>query len=60
MSRDLAIVLAVTLILPPLAFAAAATAAGTNPDLLSGGLTFFVVLGAAVAMLFEIKRLADS
>ena len=60
MSRDLAIVLAITLVLPPLAFTAAATAAGTSADLLSGGLTFFVVLGAAVAMLFEIKRLADS
>jgi hypothetical protein len=60
MSRDLMIVLAITLVLPSLAFAAAATAAGTSPNLLSSGLTFFVVLGALVAMLFEIKRLADS
>jgi hypothetical protein len=60
MSRDLMIVLAITLALPALAFAAAAAAAGTSPDLLSGGLTFFVVLAAVVAMVFEIKRLADS
>ena len=60
MSRDLMIVLAITLVLPSLAFAAAATAAGTSPSLLSSGLTFFVVLGALVAMLFEIKGLAES
>ena len=60
MSRDLIIVLAITLVLPSLAFAAAATAAGTSPNLLSSGLTFFVVMAALAAMLFEIKRLADS
>ena len=60
MSRDLMIVLAITLVLPSLAFAAAATAAGTSPNLLSSGLTFFVVMAALAAMLFEIKRLADS
>ena len=59
MSRDLAIVLAITLALPALAFTAAATAAGTSPDLLSGGLTFFVVLAAVTAMVFEIKRLVE-
>ncbi len=60
MSRDLIIVLVITLVLPSLAFAAAATAAGTSPNLLSSGLTFFVVMAALAAMLFEIKRLADS
>jgi hypothetical protein len=60
MSRDLIIVLVITLALPSLAFAAAATAAGTSPNLLSSGLTFFVVMAALAAMLFEIKRLADS
>ena len=60
MSRDHVVVLTITIIRPSLAFAAAATAAGTSPNLLSSGLTFFVVLAALVAMLFEIKRLADS
>jgi hypothetical protein len=60
MSRALAIVLAVTLVLPVLAFIAAASAAGTSPDLIQGGLTFFVVTAAVVAMLFEVKRLADT
>ena len=60
MSRDLIIVLVITLALPSLAFTAAATAAGTSPNLLGSGLTFFVVMAALAAMLFEIKRLADS
>ncbi len=60
MSRAFAVVLAVTLVLPVLAFIAAALAAGTSPDLIGDSLTFFVVTTAVVAMLFEIKRLADS
>ena len=42
-----------------LAFTAAALAAGANPDLIGRGITFFVVLTAVTAMVFEIKRLAD-
>ena len=30
-----------------------------NPSLIFSGITFFVVLGAVVAMVIEIKRLAD-
>jgi hypothetical protein len=60
MSRAFVVVLVLTLVLPVLAFIAAATAAGTSPDLIGSGLTFFVVTSAVVAMLFEVKRLADS
>ena len=60
MSRAFVGVLVLTLVLPVLAFIAAATAAGTSPDLIGGGLTFFVVTAAVVAMLFEVKRLADN
>jgi hypothetical protein len=45
--------------LPALAFAAAVSAAGASEALISGGLSFFVVVAAVIAMLFEIKRLAD-
>jgi hypothetical protein len=45
--------------LPVVAFAAAVSAAGASNALISGGLSFFVVVGAIIAMLFEIKRLAD-
>lgn len=59
MSRAAVAVLVLTLALPVLAFMAAAAAAGVNSTLISSGFTFFVVLGAVVAMVFEIKRLAD-
>jgi hypothetical protein len=59
MTRTLAAVLALMLVLPSLAFAAAVSAAGANPSLISSGVTFFVVLGAVIAMVIEIKRLAD-
>ena len=60
MSRPLAVVFALSLGLPLLAFIVAALAAGTSPDLITSGLTFVVVTGAVIAMLFEVKRLADS
>jgi hypothetical protein len=59
MSRTLLALLVLTLGLPILAFIAAAMAAGANPALISTGATFFVVLTAVIAMVFEIKRLAD-
>jgi hypothetical protein len=59
MSRTFIVLLVITLGFPVLAFVAAALAAGTNPDLISAGVTFFVVLTAVTAMVFEIKRLAD-
>ena len=59
MSRAVAAVLVLTLGAPVLAFIAAVTAAGANPSLISNGVTFFVVLAAVVAMVIEIKRLAD-
>lgn len=59
MSRAVLAVLVLTLGLPVVAFAAAAGAAGVNSSLISSGLTFFVVLAAVTAMVFEIKRLAD-
>ena len=59
MSRTVAAVLALALGVPVLAFIAAVTAAGVNPSLISSGVTFFVVLAAVVAMVFEIKSLAD-
>ncbi len=59
MSRAVVAVLVLTLGTPVLAFIAAVTAAGVNPSLISDGATFFVVLAAVVAMIIEIKRLAD-
>ncbi|HEX2552196.1 MAG TPA: hypothetical protein VHL98_00750 [Microvirga sp.] len=59
MSRAVVAVLALTLVLPVLAFVAAVAAAGVSSSLISSGLTFFVVLGAVVAMVIEIKHLAD-
>jgi membrane protein implicated in regulation of membrane protease activity len=59
MSRTFAALLVLTLGVPTLAFIAAALAAGANLALIGNGLTFFIVLTAVVAMLFEIKRLAD-
>jgi membrane protein implicated in regulation of membrane protease activity len=59
MSRTFIVLLVITLGFPVLAFVAAALAAGANPDLISAGVTFFVVLTAVTAMVFEIKRLAD-
>ncbi len=59
MSRAVAAVLVLTLGAPVLASIAAVTAAGANPSLISNGATFFVVLAAVVAMIIEIKRLAD-
>ena len=59
MTRTIAAVLALMLVLPSLAFAAAVSAAGVNPSLISSGITFFVVLAAVVAMVIEIKSLAD-
>jgi hypothetical protein len=58
-TRTLALVLVLAVALPVLAFAAAVSAAGASDALISGGLSFFVVVGAVIAMLFEIKRLAD-
>ena len=45
--------------LPVLTLIAAVSAAGANLSLISNGATFFVVLAAVVAMVIEIKRLAD-
>ncbi len=59
MSRAAVAVLTLALGLPVLAFMAAVAAAGANSSLISSGLSFFVVLAAVVAMVFEIKRLAD-
>jgi FtsH-binding integral membrane protein len=59
MSRTVAAVVALTLGVPVLAFIAAVAAAGANPSLISNGTTFFVVLAAVVAMVIEIKSLAD-
>ena len=59
MSRAAVAVLVLALGLPVIAFMAAAAAAGVSSSLIGSGLTFFVVLGAVVAMVFEIKRLAD-
>ena len=59
MSRTLAAVLAATLGLPVLAFIAVVQAVGANQSLLSGGLTFIVVVTAVVAMIAEIKRMAE-
>ncbi len=58
-TRTLALVLVLAVALPVVAFAAAVSAAGASNALISGGLSFFVVVGAIIAMLFEIKRLAD-
>ena len=59
MSRTIAFVLALTLGVPVLAFVAAVMAAGVNLSLISSGATFFIVLAAVVAMVIEIKKLAD-
>jgi hypothetical protein len=59
MSRTATLVFVCAIGLPVLAFIAAVAAAGTDGTLVSGGVTFFVVVTAVVAMLFEIKRLAD-
>ncbi len=59
MSRAAVAVLVLVLGFPVLAFAAAVSAAGANSSLISSGLTFFVVLAAVVAMVFEIKRLVE-
>jgi hypothetical protein len=59
MSRTLVILLVLTLVVPTLLFVAVAVASGTSPDLISDGLTFFIVAAAVTAMVFEIKRLAD-
>ncbi len=59
MSRTFVALLVLTLGVPTLAFVAAMAAAGANPALITTGVTFFVVLTAVIAMVFEIKRLAD-
>jgi hypothetical protein len=59
MSRAAVAVLVLVLGFPVLAFAAAVSAAGANSSLISSGLTFFVVLAAVTAMVFEIKRLVE-
>ena len=60
MSRTFAALLVLTLAVPVLLFIAVAAASGTSPALISDGFTFFVVAAAVTAMVFEIKRLADS
>ena len=60
MSHTLTVVLALTLAVPALLFIAVAAVSGVSPDLISGGVTFFVVGSAVIAMVFEIKRMADS
>ncbi len=55
----LAAVLAVALGLPVLAFIAVVEAVGADQSLLSGGLTFVVVVSAVIAMVCDIKRMAD-
>ena len=59
MSRTAVAVLVLALGLPVVAFMAAVAAAGVSSTLISSGFTFFVVLGTIVAMVFEIKHLAD-
>ncbi len=59
MSRAAVALLVLVLGFPVLAFAAAVSAAGANSSLISSGLTFFVVLAAVTAMVFEIKRLVE-
>ncbi len=59
MSRTFVALLVLTLGAPTLAFAAAMSAAGADLSLFGTGVTFFVVLTAVTAMVFEIKRLAD-
>ena len=59
MSRTVAIVLALTLIVPLLAFFAVVLATGVNPGLISGFITFIVLATFVVAAVFEIKRLVD-
>ena len=59
MSRTLAAVLAVALGLPVLAFIAVVEAVGADQSLLSGGLTFVVVVTAVMAMVCEIKQKAE-
>jgi hypothetical protein len=59
MSPTFVALLVLTLGVPTLAFVAAMLAAGANPALIGTGVTFFVVLTAVTAMVFEIKRLAD-
>jgi uncharacterized membrane protein len=60
MSRTIAAVLALVLGLPFVMLAAIVWAAGVDQGFLTGVLTFTVVGSAVVAMLFEIKRLADT
>ena len=60
MSPTIASLLALTLALPVVLFIAVSAATGVNLDLISGGFTFFVVAAAVTAMIFEIKRLADT
>ena len=60
MSRTVMGLIGLTLVLPIVLFVAVAVASGANPALISDGLAFFVVAGAVVAMIFEIKRLADT
>ena len=59
MTRNVAFVLALTLGAPVLAFVAAIADAGASPSLISSSLTFVVVLAAGIAMVLEIRRLAD-
>ena len=59
MPRTVALVLAAALGLPVLAFIAVVEAVGADQSLLSGGLTFVVVVTAVMAMICEIKRMAD-
>ena len=59
MTPTLAALLAIILGLPVLAFIAVVLAVGANQSLITGGLTFFVVIAAVTAMIFEIKRLVD-
>jgi len=60
MSRTVAALIALTLAVPIVLFVAVAIAAGVSPALINSGIIFLVLAGALTAMIFEIKRLADS
>ncbi len=59
MSRTVASVLALSLVLPLFAFFAIVLATGVNPGLISGFVTFIVLACFVVGAVFEIKRLVD-
>ena len=60
MSKTLAAVIALVLVIPILVLIALTSVGGVDSSFLTGTLTFTVVAAAIVAMLFEIKRWADS